>query len=222
MAAAADASRDDEVGDAIAAFTGFVEALRQLVADLDADPASRAHRNVAKLMAAQTSLLRHAESVVSAYAFVDGQPVKTPDAGLLTAFYTSSNDASASRYCWALLHFEAPLQLQQFIAATEVEHGEFRRRHAGTAEGGSAPLNLHAEQADRLSYWLAVLQRTMLVQRSLLPVTDTVSVGVAFLTNAVAEADDALQAMRIKALKVGRNARKNIPEGGPGSTGDGS
>jgi hypothetical protein len=202
------------MGDAVAAFHRLLDALKLLMADLLAEPAAREHRSFTKLTGAQTVLVRHADVVIDTFGFIDGHRVDTPEPGLLTAFYAASSDASASRYCWALLHFQAPFELSQIVAAAQIEHDEFAKRHSKDADGQLAE---HAERADRLSYRLGVLQRTMLAQRGQQLENEALSVEYASVANAVEEADAALHAMRVSALAKRRQGQRKLGDDNPGS-----
>ncbi len=210
------ASRNAEISDAVAAFHRLCDALEQLMSDLVAEPAVREHRNFTKLTGAQTVLVRHADVVIDTFGFIDGHRVDTPEPGLLTAFYAASSDASASRYCWALLHFQAPFELSQIVAAAQIEHDEFAKRHSTDADD-NGQLAEHAERADRLSYRLGVLQRTMLAQRGQQHENEALSAEYARVANAVEEADAALHAMRVSALAKRRQGQRKLADDNPGS-----
>jgi hypothetical protein len=220
MSTSADALQASEIEAARAAYKLLVEALHQLSSALDRETsAPPGPRNLAKLAAAQTALQRHADMIVDTYGYLDGHRLNAAEDGLLTVFYSAANDIVASRYCWALLHFPAPLELPQIIAAMEVEHDAFRSRHDRNA-GASDAIELLAATADRLGYTLAILQRTLLVYRALKPAADEVVQDLASLATAVAEADDTLQAMRLEGLRSRRP--KENPGENPGMEGDGS
>jgi hypothetical protein len=162
MAAAADAS------------TRLLNALQQLQGELQsaAQGTPRARRYLEKREAAVEALTRHAQFIMSQFAFIDGARVDAADARLLGVFYADPLECVASRYCWALLRGgRQAASLPGIIAATRAEYEAFTSMQA--SESGPEPPptaeteHAYRQRADRTGYILSVLRRVLIVQRQI-------------------------------------------------------
>lgn len=155
----------------------LVRALEQLHGEVHSAPhgAARARRYLEKREAAVEALVRHAQFIVSQFAFLDGERIAGADARLLDAFYADPLECVATRYCWALLTIgEGTASLPGITSATRAEYEAFVKMQTDeqVAERPQPePTVLHEAErayhrrADRTGYILTVLRRLLLIQR---------------------------------------------------------